>query len=418
MKRAPRKPRAAALAARFPDVLRYPAQPEALWTIGVLAVCRVLAYFIPGSGWVLNAMVTVALYKYAAEVLSSSAHGEREAPNGIATPDAVGWTVLRVQVALALATLAMVFWLGHIHAREWIAVPYILLALAMPAALMSAAIDQDTLNALNPVLWWRTLDRMGGGYLVVAALCISISIAEGYATRLDLPLLPRPVDVLIAYGLAHYATVLTFHLLGVMVYEYREVLGFEVKAPVVPLAKPRDQDQSVLDEANAMHAKGEPVAAQQLLGAHLREKGGSDALHQRYRKLLTDNGASAALDEHARSYLNVLIANERWREALDFWTGCRKAQPGLWPSDPEQVEQLCAQAHAQGRSELCLVIANGLHLAHPRHDAVAPSYLLVARAMAEKLGRTAEARNLLDLTLAAYPTAKRRAELQTYRASI
>lgn len=414
MKPSRKQPPAILLIDRLPQILRYPLQNEAMVTIALLAVLRVLVSYVPGMGGLLNVLIGVAVLRYAAEVLSHSANGSQEAPNGVAVPDAVGWTVLRVLGALMLATLAAVVVLAESHAGNWAYVPLLVLVLALPASLISAAIDQDPWGALNPLLWWRTILRIGPAYLVAAFLCVLIAFGESYATRLAIPLLPSALDRLVAYCFAHYATVATFHLLGVMVYEYRDALGFDVVAPPAPLARPNDRDQLVLDSADGLARKGDKLAAARLLGEHIRDKGGSDAVHQRYRKLLIETGDSATLTQHARNYLNVLIANERWGEALDFWAECRKSDPGLWPSDAGQVLELVEHAHRLGRGELSLLYANGMHIAHPRHEAVAPTYLLVARAMAEKHQQITEARNLLEATLAAYPKTKKRADIEAY----
>lgn len=403
---------------RMRPMLAYPLQSEALLTISVLAVLRVLGY-VPGMGWVLNIIITAALFKYAAEVLSNTANGNMEAPNGYGTPDSVGWTVLKVQVLMWILAIVLVIVLTEMGARELAWIPALAIALGAPAALMSAAIDQNTLGALNPAMWWATITRIGWPYIGASLLCLVIMYSEANARSMLVPFLPGPLAIIGHYFIGHYATIVTFHLLGYLVYQYRDELGYEIKANTpTALPRPPDRDQAIIAESERLAADGKTEEAARALGAHLNERGGSDAAHRRYRKLLALHGDQAGLDTHARQYLNVLIAHDKWRGALEFWTECRAANAELWPSDPDQVRELVEQAHALGQPALSLKFANGFARAYPKHGSVPLVHLRVAQALADALGQRDQARSLLDSTLAAYPKSKHVAEIEAYRSRL
>lgn len=403
---------------RLRPILAYPLDSEALLTISLLAVLRLLGY-VPGMGWLLNLFITAALLKYAAEVLSTTANGDMDAPNGYSTPDSVGWVVLRVQILLwILAVLALVG-LAEAGAGDLAWIGVFVVALGAPAALISAAIDQDTFNALNPAMWFATIARIGWPYIGAAVLCLLVMISEGNAQKMLVPFLPGPIAIVVHHFIANYATVVTFHLLGYLVYQYRDELGYEVKvsAPKT-LPRPADRDQTILNESERLAADGNTQAAAQALAAHINERGGTDAVHLRLRKLLVLHGDQAALDKHAVQYLNVLIAQEKWRQALEFWTECRRANAALWPSDPEQVRELVDKAHELGKPELSLVFANGFSKAFPKHASVSAVHLRVAQALTEKLGKPGDARKLLEATRAAYPKSKFLPEIEAYLAKL
>ena len=397
---------------RLRPMLLYPMHSEALLTISVLAVLRLLG-FVPGIGWLLNILITVGMLKYAAEVLTATANGHMEAPNGYSTPDEVGWTVLKVQVLLWLLAIGLTLVLGAMGAGALAFAPLFIVALGAPAALMSAAIDQDTLGALNPSMWAATISRIGWPYIGASLLCLVIMFSETNAQRMLVPFLPGPLAIVGHYFIAHYFTVVTFHLLGYLVYQYRDALGYEVKPThYKPLPRPKDRDQGVLDEAEKLAADGDTAGAATLLGEHIHERGGTDAVHQRYRKLLNLHGDSAALAKHARTWLNVMIAQERWRQALEFWAEIRAADAQLWPSDPDQVLELLDKAHELGRPELSLPFASGFSRVYPKHPAVGAVHLRVARALAGPMGRAADALKLLEMTRDAFPKSKALGEIE------
>ncbi len=233
------------------------------------------------------------------------------------------------------------------------------------------------------------------------------------------PILPGPLAIIGHYFISHYFTVVTFHLLGYLVYQYRDALGYELKPIAVgSLPKPRDRDQTALENSEKLAADGNTEQAARALGEHLNERGGNDLMHQRYRKLLTLHGDREALDKHARQYLNVLIAHEKWRPALDFWSECRGGDPQLWPSDPDQVLELIEKARELGKPELALKFANGFSKAYPKHTSVPTVHLRVAQALAGPLGKRDDARRLLEATIAAYPRSKAVPDLEAFLAQI
>lgn len=399
---------------RLRPMLAYPLQSEALLTITLLAVLRLLGY-LPGVGFILNIVIAAATLKYAAEVLSSTANGQMEAPNGYGTPDSVGWVVLKVQILMFLLGIVLIigFAAAGMPALAWVAA--IAVALGVPAALMSAAIDQDTFGALNPSMWMATVTRIGWPYIGAALLCLLVMISEANAKQLMLPFLPGPLALIGHYFIANYATVVTFHLLGYLVYQYRDALGYEIKGNTpTALARPKSRDQLVLDESEASAANGDTESAANVLRDYINERGATDEVHFRYRKLLTLHGDTAALNAHAKQYLNVLIAQEKWRQALDFWSECRSADPTLWPSDPDQVRELLDKARELGKPELSLKFANGFSRVYPKHASVGAIHLRVAQALNERLGKPAEARKLLEATRDAYPKSKALAEIESY----
>ncbi len=393
--------------------LAYPLQSEALLTIGVLAVLRLVLY-IP-LGFLLNVLVTVAMLRYAAAVLVSSADGETEAPNGIVTTPSLGWVVLRVQIALTILGGGGTFVLHYFFDAGWLALlPLLLISMATPAALMIAAIDESTMGALNPTRWIELIARIGPRYFQASFLCLAILVVEVGAQWFLAPWLPPVIGLVMVYFIAHYCTVLMFHLLGRLVYDRRDALGYQPDPVVRKVERPKDKDQAILDASEAPAKRGDFVAAAGLLAAHIEQRGGTDAVHSRYRQYLQRLNDTSALNDHSRSWLNVMIANERWAQALTFWNDVRTANPGVWPISGELLVQLLEKAHELGRPELCPLFASGFAQAHPGDAYIGRVHSLTAMAMLA-LGQTHEALALVESTLAAYPKSKARSELEALR---
>lgn len=398
---------------RLSQITTYPLQREALFTIVALAVMRLVVY-VPVLGWLLNLFVTIAILRYAGEVLYRTAHGKMDPPAGYSADDSRGWTLFWVQ--LALVVLAV---FGGVLGA-WLDAPLLgiatmgFIALAAPGAMISAAIDGDWLRALNPVLWLQVMLRLGAPYLLLAGLCVLIVVSKANAQEFLLPLMPGPFAVVASGLIGHYALVATFHLMGYVVYQYHEALDFAVDPQQAPLTRPDDVDAGLLAQSEALAADGELAAAETILRDHIRERGGSDALRTRYRKLLRLRGDKAALLADGREWINVLIARDNERRALEVWRECRELDAGFWPSDPGMVHRLAQKAATLGLSELALKSTSGFHKAFPKHADIAPNYLLAARLLVDRFGRDTQALELLRQLERNYPLHPLAAEIAAY----
>ncbi len=396
---------------RLREITLYPAKPAALMTVLLLAALRLLA-FLPGVGWLVNVAIWVALYKYAFEVLRASADGRLEPPEGSLNVDeSLGWGAIRLQIMFIVMNVIALIVLPLPLAL----MAMVLLAAGLPGAMMSYAIDENFWHALNPVTWLSIMTRIGGAYLLAVVLIALINISAANAQALIGKALPLFIGLPVFYAITHYTVIAAFHLMGYLVYQYHDVLGYVPNGPVA-LARPADPDQALLDQTAAMVREGNTEAAAALLREHLRERGGTVALHQHYRKLLRVRDDRTELLRHGREWLNILLAQDRDREALDLLRECQELDPAFAPTEAEQITRLAAKAAQLGQVPLALKLVNGFHKRFPKSKDIPANYLLAAKLLAERLGRDAEARTLLAQVKAAYPEHPLAPEITNYLA--
>lgn len=396
---------------RLRPISLYPAHPAALTTIGLLALCHLVGY-LP-FGFFMDLLVWVALYKYAFECLRASANGRLTPPElSVSVDDSLGWAQIWLQVVFIAMNLIGFLAFGPIGGT----LVAIVLALALPGAIMSLAMDENLLHALNPATWLAILTRIGSPYVAVAALQFVFNVSARYAQGLVLPLLPPFVALIVFYFIAHYVLVATFHLMGYLIYQYHEEIGFEPSEAHLPLRRATDDpDQGLLDEA-AQHVRdGNPDAARELIGNQLRGRGGSDALHTQYRKLLALGDRRDEQLRHGREWISTLLAQDKDRRAVDVARECIDIDPAFEPSDPGQVSRLAQKAVDIGATQVALKLVSGFHKRHPKHRDIPQNYLLAAKLLAERMGKDAEARALLDQLVQAYPGHPLAADIAKYR---
>jgi hypothetical protein len=384
---------------RLREISLYPLRGDALATIGLLALCRLFGY-LPGMGWIISIAITMGLYKYGFEVLRASANGRLDPPVGSMNVDeGLGWSAIKLQAGFIVFNIGGFLLLGPIGGL----IVAIVLAFGFPGAIMSLALDENVLHALNPATWLRVMARLGWPYFVATGLCMIIYISMANAQALLTPFLPFFIAVVVSYFLAHYVVIATFHLMGYLIYQYHDELGYNVET-LAPLRRASDDpDQSLLDQSTALVQDGKPEAATDLLRDHLRAHGGSEALHTQYRKLVRLAGDKDELLRHGREYLGVLLAQDKDKRAVDLARECVDLDPGFAPAQAEQITRVAHKAAEFGQTQTAVRLLSGFHKRYPKSADIPRNYLLAAKLLHERMNQDAQARVLLLQLKLAYP---------------
>jgi len=401
---------------RLREISLYPAHSAALTTIAALAVSMLVLYYLPTGlilGFILNMIVWIALYKYAFQCLRDSANGRLEPPEiAFDIDDDLGRKQIFLQVFFILVAIALFFLIGPKAALTGLLV----LGFFYPAATMALAMDESLPNALNPGTWLAILTRFGWPYLAVAALCFVIFLSQAYAQSFAASILPNFLATLVAAFVSNYAIVATFHLMGYLIYQYHDEVGYEPVQVAAPLRRvAADPDQATLDEAAQLVQTGEPDKARERVAQQLRSHGGTEALHAQYRKLLALGEHRDEQLRHGREWISILLGQDRDRRAVDVARECIELDPAFQPNTPDEVSRIAQKALDSGNTQVAVKLVSGFHKRYPKHADIPKNYLLAAKLLAERMGKDAEARALLDQLTAAYPQHPLAGEIAAYR---
>jgi hypothetical protein len=376
---------------RLREIMLYPSKPAALMTVVGLGVLRLFALFPGLPGLIFGLLIWVGIYKYAFEVLRNTANGKLEPPEGSLNVDeSMGWGAVRLQAMFVVFyVLAAIFLPLPLAICAWL-----FIALGMPGAVMSYAMDENFWHALNPGTWVSLMARLGWPYFVAVGLILVINASASNAQAWIAEVMPRIVGVPLFYCIAHYAIIATFHLMGYLIYQYHFELGFEPNAEP-SLALPTDPDTGVLNDAAELVRDGETATATEMLRGHIRERGGSDAVHTQYRKLLRLANDKDALLLHGREYLPVLLGLDKDKQAVELVRDCIELDPTFGPTQAEWVTRLAAKAAQLGYTPVALRLLQGFAKRFPKSTDIPANYLLAAKLLSERMGKDAEARALL-----------------------
>ncbi|MGH8085879.1 MAG: hypothetical protein ACREPV_11465 [Lysobacter sp.] len=375
---------------RLRAITLYPVRGAAFYSLLALTLASLLG-LIPVIGWIVSILVWVGAYKYAFEILRATADGRMEAPEVVlGADDGVVIRLIGMQlIFIAVIVLAMVFG-GPIIGLATIA----LIAFLQPGCVMSLAIDGSLSHALNPLTPLGLVERIGWPYLAVFGLLFVIQASMFTAAVWLAGVMPPVLADLAVTAVAFWALFAAFHLMGYLVYQYHEVLGY-VPSGADALPGRHTPDADLLAEAEGYVRDGQLGTALELLRGETRSRAVGLDTHDLYHRLLRQDGNAAALSEHAREYLNLLLLEKQDRRALGLLRESLDADPDFVPMQVEHTEQLIERARLAGQSQLVLDSLSALLRAHPRHLSAPRWGLDAALLMLERGDRDDDARALL-----------------------
>lgn len=399
---------------RIPSFFAYPVKPAVLAVLGGFTVLYGLAGLVPI--WLLSLILVLlawmGLYKYAYEVLANTATGDLEPPEGgyNADTDYMVFKHVGLMLIMFLATAATAFWSGS-PGITWAVM--IFFVVAWPAAIITLAMTESMLAALNPATWVSIMGRIGWPYLAASVFLFLMQQSEGITVGLlsvfigSMPL----VMAMAGFLLGGYFLVASFHLMGYLVYQHHEELGVEVDEPLADNAA-MSEDQRVVAESRELVQDGRVEEAVERLSGHLKQRGGEPALHDQYRKLLKLREDNDRLLEHGREYVTLLLHSfEDRRKALMVAEECLGLDPEFRPGDPSQIRELVELADRFDRHDLVLKLTSGFAKRYPGHRDIPAVHLAAARHLSEHRGEDRMALKVLKDLQDRFPEHELREEI-------
>jgi hypothetical protein len=398
-------------AQRLRESARYPLQPNALLVIGGLAIAHLVAW-LP-LGFLVDLVVWAALCKYAFECLRLCANGQSRAPRPALHPDdSLGWAHVWLQVVFFAVNLIGFLALGPLVG----CILALALAFALPAAVMVLAIEENLPRALDPRAWFVLVNRIGQPYFVAAGLQFVFNVGAHQAQALALPWVPPAVLLVSFLFLIHFVVLANFHLMGRLINEFHDELGFEPEAHVMPDARDgTGPDQRLLDHASTLARGGQAEAATELLARRLRMPDASEAVHAQYHKLLGQLGRRDERLRHGREWIGILLRQGNDRRVVDVARDCLDLDAAFEPTQADDIARVADKALDAGATQVALMLVSMFHRRHPKHRDVPRNSLLAAKLLAERMGKDATARVLLDHVLREFPDHPMTPEIGTYR---
>lgn len=375
---------------RWPQILQYPLQAAALSTIVAIAVAHIVT-LLP-LGFILDLLVWAAFFQYAFEVLRWSANGHADAPEFPFTVSAgVGRYAMLLFVLVNAVIILLTIYVGPVTAL----VLGIVLMFAMPAMMMILALEEGFARAVNPVVWLMIAARIGTPYFVLVGFFVAALFVQSIVAVLLSAALPSYVVTPLVYCVVNYLMISNFHLIGCVIHDRRDALGYTGHLQLHEAPKV-DAARAIIDAARNAGATGDARRAADLLKDEIKSHPQMLALHDEYRHWLQQLDAKAELTQHGRSYIPLLLAQDRDRRAVEVARECQLLDPAFALDKAEDVTRLAHDVADAGHAQLALSLLAGFHKRFRNHADIGRNYLLASKLLAEKMNKEMQARAMLN----------------------
>lgn len=375
----------------IPQFFKYPFNGKVLPLlifISLASVVTVLPLFLGFIAWLL---LWAMLFKVGYEILSSTAAGMMDGPPSVTQmSDGIMFKHIGLLLAMAIAYGSAVGFTGSLVVAIGLG---LFMMLALPAAIMTLAMTQSLIQALNPMTWIKIMQITGLSYLLTSVFLLLMLVSQSQAEALLLPLVGGSIMLFLVVStfISAYFMAASFHLMGYLLYQFHEDLGIEIK-DTGPLPNMASEEQTLLEEATELVKQGQADEAIGLIGQEIQRRGADQPVHDFYRRLLTQRGDEQALVQHGRDYLPALIhSHENIGKALDVAEDCLRHDSGFRPPNPGDILPLARLAFQQRRHALVLRLTSGFAKQHANHPDMVENLFLAAQSLVEHKGDSAKA---------------------------
>lgn len=401
----------------LPRFFIYPIQFSSVLRIAGYSIISVLASGVPDIfSSALRFILWIVFLKYAFLVMTRTANGRFDAPNGFDGEVGDVAQVMRqygLFLILGLSTTVS----GLMFGRGGYYLVWMLGCITLPAATMIIAVTRNFLQSLSPKSILFFIKTIGSPYLALCFFLFSLTTSSRwlqnfFGTHID----SWMVWPLISF-VEFYFVLIIYHMMGYAIYQYHRELGvdaavgFENADAKYSTSKGADP---VLAQLSDMMAEGNEEVAIDLLREALRLRWENNDLHERYQKLLMASGKTSAAQQHAKEFIVKLVNEKRLFRALDLCEHYLKINPDFQLQDSFQIQELAAAAALGKRYQLALSLMRRFDRRYPQHPHIPHAFFLSAQIFAEQYQMNKEAIRILHAIQFKFPEHPLATEAKNY----
>lgn len=395
----------------------YPLEPQATLFLVVLTV---LTLMLSGGlmGFLFYLVISIVFIKYCYAVLEDTAMGHLKPmpiSKGLINDEMeVAFKQFIMIAAIFAGNAAVLKHLGVFMFFVSISITY----LALPANIMVLAMEHSLFAALNPVIVFSVIRRIGAPYFLLYFFMFMLSIAS--ATMMDI--LASLFDIQVAYALtiftSMYFSVVTFHLMGYTLYQYHDVLGYNVDVEADEFDNKqkaiRENINPEVREIEILIQEGNLDEATRRVEAYLQQNPSDDDAAERYIKLLILTNNNEKLNAEGHKLVNRLLEQNKISQALNLFLQIFEKDNSFRLTKPKQRHEIARLLMKGGHGKAAISLLNNLHKDFPDYEGIPAAYLLVAQILCEQFNNDAKAKSVLQFILKNYPDNSHKQEVSDY----
>ncbi len=370
---------------RLQEAFRYPLNSSSISIIVFTAILSTIAVAMPFLfilAILLGLFAGGSMLKYSFSCLERTAMGEMKAPDVMEAYHG-GIKLIAQLVFISTVVTAVVVGGGYLGGLGLAGFLGIIAVVVFPAVLIRFAQSESVLDALNPMNVFRMIGAIGLPYGLLLAFLMIMMSSVGLLNELTHKLLPA-VSLILQSIISNYYTVVIFHLMGYMLFQYQRQLGYVAR---------KDDDEAVRSDAEHLAAKidvflkeGDYEQVVRLFYQAFKSFPLEAQFFEKYFDFLYACKKPLLMIDYGTTYLEFMIQRKRFDKITMIYKQILHLAPEFLPTSPSVRLLLAQRLKQQGDLKLTVKLLNGMHKLFPEFVGLNEAYLLMAEAFSEMPG--------------------------------
>jgi hypothetical protein len=360
---------------RLQESFKYPINNNALILIlstGIFAAILPINIYTV----ILQLLLSGVVFKYAFSCLDNTAHGTLTAPDlgGVFEGglDLIGKIIIIIALLGGMVAAAF-YYVGVISGG----IAASLMTLSLPAVFIRFAITDSLLEALNPIGAFRLIAAIGLPYgLLLAFMMIMISSVSiiGSLFANDFSIISTVIQGIVA----NYYTIVAFHIMGYMIYQYQNEIGFSADEDTTDNSTKNSSRDNSLHRINVALKEGNYDLTRQLFSSAVKKYPDDMEIYSKCFDFLYASNNVKNITRYSNTYLEFLIRSHRNSLLAAAYQRTLKLDKSYVPRSPHTRHILAKVYFDKANFKAVLKLLNGMHKQHLEYPNIGQAYELLA----------------------------------------
>lgn len=377
---------------RLKEAFKYPVNSNSMSLIVISSLISVFAMLMPFL-WILSLVLYLfaagCIMKYSFTCLERTAMGEMKAPDVMEAYQ--GGILLILQLVLMTIAIGVIVGVAYYYLGAALGGMLGLIALfTYPAILIRFAQTESMLEALNPFAALALVAAIGLPYGLLIIFMLIMMTSVGVLHEWIGALFPA-VSYLLQSIVSNYYTVVMFHLMGYMLFQYQEQLGYSARSDEDDDAPSRTDQERMAAKIDVLLKEGDYEQVVKLYYQAFKQFPNEAVFFESFFDLLYVCKKAALMEDYGLTYLEFLNRKKRFDKLTPTFKQMLFVAPDYLPDSPALRVQLATLLKQQGDVKFAVKLLNGMHKLYPDFTGLPDAYYLLADTLTEMPNMQAQA---------------------------
>ena len=375
---------------RLSETFRYPLTVPVMTLIIILSAISGVLFFMPIVGAVAGLISAGILTKYSFQCLEETASGNMSPP-GLSEAFSGGIIIIFKMIGLIILITAGGVGSYHYLGAGITGLLGAFVVLSIPAFLINFALTDRVLASFAPQNILRIVGAVGLPYGILIGLLLLMSSSVGLLSYMVFSGFEW-ASMILQSVISNFYMVVIFHLLGYVVFQYQEKLGFYARAQTGDAPVYRSEVERSRAKISVLVKEGDYEAVNRLYQKTLDRNGQDMSLNDEYFEFLMATGNKESLLEFADEYMSYKLHKGQQVQLKRIYNQVRSVITDFKPTGSEVRFTLAKDYASFGGYPAVVRLINGMHQECSDNQLLVDAYTLLREAL-EALGRDSMVRS-------------------------